>query len=193
MLFDYFCFAPCCGGSFYFGGGSSCIIANVFFAVDLREAEVHWRSVLESLLKRGLHGIELVFSDGHSGLKPLDERYFLVLHGNIVSFTYNCHRRSKIGGASLSHLRTLQDEIVNFARNLHIRGYEVLGNEPKTCTYTAWVNPASPCGKLHNLPWEVCRGAIKLARLIVILSDAPTEVSRSHSSFNLMKRRAESR
>lgn len=153
-------------------------------------------SFLESLLTPwAAHGgIELIVSDDHSGLKAARRgRCSLLLHGNIVSFTYNCHRRSKIGGASLSHLRTLQDEIVNFARNLHIRGYEVLGNEPKTCTYTAWVNPASPCGKLHNLPWEVCRGAIKLARLIVILSDAPTEVSRSHSSFNLMKRRAESR
>jgi Transposase and inactivated derivatives len=33
------------------------------------EAEVHWRTFLESLLTRGLHGIKLVISDAHSGLK----------------------------------------------------------------------------------------------------------------------------
>jgi putative transposase len=34
----------------------------------LSEAEVHWRDFLENLLRRGMHGIELVISDAHSGL-----------------------------------------------------------------------------------------------------------------------------
>lgn len=34
----------------------------------LREAEVHWRSFLTSLQKRGLHGIQLIVSDDHAGL-----------------------------------------------------------------------------------------------------------------------------
>lgn len=38
-------------------------------SVSLSEAEVHWRQFLESLLKRGLHGLKLVVSDAHSGLK----------------------------------------------------------------------------------------------------------------------------
>lgn len=36
---------------------------------SLSEAEVHWRSFLESLLKRGLTGVKLVTSDDHSGLR----------------------------------------------------------------------------------------------------------------------------
>ena len=36
---------------------------------SLSEAEVHWRSFLESLLKRGLKGIELIISDSHTGLR----------------------------------------------------------------------------------------------------------------------------
>jgi transposase-like protein len=36
---------------------------------SLSEAEVHWRAFLEDLLKRGLHGIKLVVSDNHSGLR----------------------------------------------------------------------------------------------------------------------------
>lgn len=36
---------------------------------SLSEAEVHWRNFLEGLLKRGLHGVELVISDAHRGLR----------------------------------------------------------------------------------------------------------------------------
>ncbi len=35
----------------------------------LSEAEVHWRSFLESLKDRGLHGLAMITSDDHSGLK----------------------------------------------------------------------------------------------------------------------------
>ena len=38
-------------------------------SVSLSEAEIHWRGFLESLITRGLHGIELIISDAHSGLK----------------------------------------------------------------------------------------------------------------------------
>lgn len=38
-------------------------------SVSLSEAEVHWRSFIESLQERGLHGVEMVVSDNHGGLK----------------------------------------------------------------------------------------------------------------------------
>jgi len=38
-------------------------------SVSLSEAEIHWRAFLESLVKRGLHGVELLVSDAHAGLK----------------------------------------------------------------------------------------------------------------------------
>jgi putative transposase len=38
-------------------------------SVALTEAEVHWRDFLKSLLARGLHGLELIVSDAHAGLK----------------------------------------------------------------------------------------------------------------------------
>lgn len=37
-------------------------------SVSLSEAEVHWREFLAELQARGLHGVELVTSDNHSGL-----------------------------------------------------------------------------------------------------------------------------
>jgi len=38
-------------------------------SVLLSEAEVHWRKFLEDLSSRGLHGLKLITSDAHSGLK----------------------------------------------------------------------------------------------------------------------------
>ena len=38
-------------------------------SVSLSEAEAHWRDFLASLQARGLHGVKLVVSDAHAGLK----------------------------------------------------------------------------------------------------------------------------
>jgi putative transposase len=38
-------------------------------SVSLSEAEAHWRDFLASLRARGLHGVKLVVSDAHAGLK----------------------------------------------------------------------------------------------------------------------------
>jgi transposase-like protein len=38
-------------------------------SVELSEAEIHWRSFLESLVKRGMMGVKLIVSDSHAGLK----------------------------------------------------------------------------------------------------------------------------
>ena len=38
-------------------------------SVALSEAEVHWRTFLDSLIRRGLCGVKLIVSDDHAGLK----------------------------------------------------------------------------------------------------------------------------
>jgi len=38
-------------------------------SVSLSEAEVHWRTFLESLIVRGMQGVQLVVSDDHAGLR----------------------------------------------------------------------------------------------------------------------------
>jgi transposase-like protein len=38
-------------------------------SVSLSEAEIHWRSFLSSLKQRGLHGVTMITSDDHEGLK----------------------------------------------------------------------------------------------------------------------------
>lgn len=38
-------------------------------SVSLSEAETHWRELLSSLKKRGIHGVKLIVRDTHEGLK----------------------------------------------------------------------------------------------------------------------------
>ena len=45
-------------------------------STSFSEAEVHWRDFLHSLTQRGLHGVELVVSDDHSGMKAARKAIF---------------------------------------------------------------------------------------------------------------------
>ena len=45
-------------------------------SVELSEAEAHWRKFLESLSERGLHGVEMITSDNHAGLKAARQSVF---------------------------------------------------------------------------------------------------------------------
>ena len=45
-------------------------------SVSLSEAEVHWRKFLLDLRKRGLHGVKMITSDDHAGLKSALESVF---------------------------------------------------------------------------------------------------------------------
>lgn len=45
-------------------------------SVSRSEAEVHWRTFLQSLAQRGLHGVELFVADDHPGLKAARQAVF---------------------------------------------------------------------------------------------------------------------
>ena len=45
-------------------------------SVSLSEAEIHWRTFLEGLVKRGLHGMQLIISDNHAGMKSARKAVF---------------------------------------------------------------------------------------------------------------------
>ena len=52
----------------------ACAILGV--SVSLSEAEAHWREFLASLQDRGLHGVKLIASDDHAGLKEARQARF---------------------------------------------------------------------------------------------------------------------
>ena len=45
-------------------------------SVEMSEAEAHWRYFLESLVERGLHGLKMITSDNHPGLKNARKSVF---------------------------------------------------------------------------------------------------------------------
>ena len=45
-------------------------------STEISEADVHWRKFLKSLVDRGLHGVTMITSDAHSGLKAAREAIF---------------------------------------------------------------------------------------------------------------------
>ena len=45
-------------------------------SVSLSEAEVHWRTFMQSLVKRGLMDVELIVSDAHQGLQAARQAVF---------------------------------------------------------------------------------------------------------------------
>ena len=45
-------------------------------SVSYSEHEVHWRKFLESLVERGLHGVKLIISDAHKGIKAARQAVF---------------------------------------------------------------------------------------------------------------------
>ncbi len=45
-------------------------------SVEMSEAEAHWRHFLETLVERGLHGLRMITSDNHPGLKNARKSVF---------------------------------------------------------------------------------------------------------------------
>lgn len=71
----------------------------------MSEAEVHWRTFLADLQERGLHGVRLVVSDDHAGLKAAREARFagvpwqrcqFHLQQNAHKYVPRVHMRSEV-------------------------------------------------------------------------------------------------
>jgi len=76
-------------------------------SVSLSEAEVHWRQFLQSLMERGMHGLAMVISDAHTGLRKALETCFpgipwqrcqFHLQQNAMSHVPKVSMRSEVAG-----------------------------------------------------------------------------------------------
>lgn len=74
-------------------------------SVAVSEAEVHWRTFLDSLIKRGLKGVTLITSDDHAGLKAARratlpsvpwQRCHFHLQQNAQSYVSNSDKRKSV-------------------------------------------------------------------------------------------------
>ena len=74
-------------------------------SAKLSEAEVHWREFLQSLVERGLYGVEMITSDAHDGLKAARRGVFpgvpwqrcqFHLQQNAVAYVPKVEMRSQV-------------------------------------------------------------------------------------------------
>ena len=63
---------------------------------QISEAEIHWRSFMESLTKRGLKGVQMIISDAHTGLREARESVFPTVPWQRCFFHLQQNAQSKI-------------------------------------------------------------------------------------------------
>ncbi len=104
----------------------------------LSEAEVHWRTFLDSLIKRGMHGLRMIISDAHSGLGKAREACFpgvpwqrcqFHLQQNAMSYVPKISMRKEVGSDIRSVLNA--PDRVEAERLLKIRVEKYRANAPK--------------------------------------------------------------
>ena len=128
--------------------------------VSLSEAEVHWRTFFKSLVKRGLHGVEYIVSDDHSGLKSAIKSVFpgvvwqrcqLHLSQNAANHVSKNDNKKQVG---LDIRNILQASDLNIAKQLLASFVEKYAKtEP---ALTAWAEENIPEGfNVFHLPEEL--------------------------------------
>lgn len=116
----------------------------------LSEAEVHWRAFFESLLKRGMHGVQFVVSDDHSGLQAARkavlggatwQRCQFHLAQNAIHHAPNLAVRKRIG-AELRHVWNAHD-LAMATENLRLLVESYREKAPKLA---GWLEDNAPEG-----------------------------------------------
>ena len=143
-------------------------------SIALSEAEVHWRTFLESLIQRGLRGVEFITSDDHAGLRAARRAVFgaakwqrcqFHLARNAIQHAPNMAIRKRIG----SELR----EIWNAASLVKAEAAlaELVGRYRDTASkLAAWLEENTPEGlTVFALPehhWRRLRTSNPMERAI---------------------------
>jgi putative transposase len=95
-------------------------------SISLGEQEVHWRSFLQSLVKRGLRGVQLIISDAHTGLKAARQAVF----GGIPWQRCQYHLQQNV--QAYIPRKAMQREVAQELRNIF--------HAPDLATAQTWLN-----------------------------------------------------
>jgi transposase-like protein len=95
-------------------------------SISLGEQEVHWRSFLQSLVKRGLRGVQLIISDAHTGLKAAR----LAVFGGIPWQRCQYHLQQNV--QAYVPRKAMQREVAQDLRNIF--------HAPDLATAQTWLN-----------------------------------------------------
>jgi len=102
-------------------------------SVSLSEAEIHWREFLGSLQARGLHGVQLIVSDNHAGLKAacaarftgvLWQRCQFHLMQNAMHLVTRQHQKTQVAEALRSVFNAPDQEAAKRRLQLLVQQYE---------------------------------------------------------------------
>ena len=99
-------------------------------SVSPSEAEVHWREFLSSLKQRGMHGLKLIVSDAHEGLKGARQATFpgvpwqrcqFHLAQNAMHHTPNVEMREQVADdiCNATDMHHAQEELARFVNRYH--------------------------------------------------------------------------
>ena len=117
-------------------------------SVSLSEAEIHWRTFFQSLIERGLHGVELITSDAHAGLQAARQAVFPTvpwqrcqfhLQQNASSYVTKKDNKGKVA-ADIRNVFNAPDEVeAKRLLALAVRKYE-----SKESKVSAWMEENIP-------------------------------------------------
>jgi transposase-like protein len=126
-------------------------------SVSLSAAEAHWRSFLSSLKNRGLHGVILITSDDHEGLKAALKSVFngvswnrchVHLQRNTTAYVPKVHMRSAVARDISNILSAPNREEAKRLLNLTVEKYR-----SKAPRLAAWMEENIPEGfAVYMLP-----------------------------------------
>jgi transposase-like protein len=95
-------------------------------SISLGEQEVHWRSFLQGLVKRGLRGVQLIISDAHTGLRAARQAVF----GGIPWQRCQYHLQQNV--QAYVPRKAMQREVAQELRNIF--------HAPDLATAQTWLN-----------------------------------------------------
>ena len=117
-------------------------------SVSLSEAEIHWRTFFQSLIERGLHGVELITRDAHAGLQAARQAVFPTvpwqrcqfhLQQNASSYVTKKDNKGKVA-ADIRNVFNAPDEVeAKRLLALAVRKYE-----SKESKVSAWMEENIP-------------------------------------------------
>ena len=117
---------------------------------SMSEAEVHWRAFLSELKKRGLHGVEMITSDDHEGLKAALKATFhgvawnrchFHLRRNVAAYVPKVHMRAEVAEDIRTILTAPSREEAERLLDLAVKKYA--GSASRL---SAWMQSALPEG-----------------------------------------------
>jgi putative transposase len=117
---------------------------------SLSEAEVHWRTFLSSIKQRGLHGVKLITSDDHEGLKAALKATFngvawnrchFHLQRNAIAYVPKAHLRAAVAEDIRSILTAPDREQAERLLEQVVEKYR-----PSASRLAAWMQTALPEG-----------------------------------------------